>query len=260
MQIIVFTDLDGALLDEKYSYDTVKETIQKLQKKNIPIIICTSKTRGEIEIYTEELGINHPFISENGGAIFIPKDYFGFDFRFDRKDERYKIIELGTPAKSLIDVIEKIKKFYNIKCFHDMTPEELSRETSLPLERAEKAQKREYDVAFKIIDLGAEESIKNVIKEARFQFVRGARYWHLLGNNDKGKAVSILCDLLRKKYGDIKTIAIGASPNDFPMLDAVDRPYLVKIQKNVHTSEKYIKAWGIGPDGWNYAIKTELEL
>jgi mannosyl-3-phosphoglycerate phosphatase len=260
MQVIVFTDLDGALLDEGYSYSDVQDRIKKLQEKKIPLIICTSKTRGEIEIYTKELGIKDPFISENGGAIFIPKGYFNFSFPFDKEDEKYNVIELGTPSKSLVEIINKIKKVYNIKCFHEMTPEELARDTGLPLERAKKAQEREYDVAFKINEIDAEESIRQLIKESRYQFIRGTRYWHLLGNNDKGKAVRILCDLLRKKYGEIKTIAIGESPNDFSMLDVVDRPYLVRRRNSMHASEKYIKAWGTGPDGWNYAIKTELGI
>ncbi|MBN2101463.1 MAG: HAD-IIB family hydrolase [Candidatus Aenigmarchaeota archaeon] len=260
MQLIVFTDLDGALLGEDYSYETVKANIEKLKQMKIPIIICTSKTRGEIEIYTNELDIKDPFISENGGAIFIPKNYFSFSFSFDKEDDGYKIIELGTPSESLKDIISKIKKVYNVKCFHEMTAEELARDTGLPMERAVKAQQREYDIAFKIIDIGVEEDIRNLIKESRFQFVKGARYCHLLGNNDKGKAVRLLCDLLRKKYGDIKTMAIGASPNDFPMLDVVDRPYLVRDRNDRHTSEKYIKAWGKGPDGWNYAIRTELKI
>jgi len=258
MQLIIFTNLDGALLNEDYSYENVKANIEKLKKKKIPIIICTSKTRGEIEIYTNELGIEDPFISENGGAIFIPKDYFSFPL--EKEEGGYNIIELGTPSESLKDVISKIKKVYDIECFHEMTPEELARDAGLPLERAVKAQQREYDIAFKINDIGVEENIKNLIKESRFQFVKGARYCHLLGNNDKGKAVRILCDLLRKKYGDIKTMAIGASPNDFPMLDVVDRPYLVRDRNDRYSSEKYIKAWGRGPAGWNYAVRTELNI
>jgi len=256
MQIIIFTDFDGSLLDENYSYGIVKDNIEKLKEMKIPLIVCSSKTRSEIEIYTNELGITDPFISENGGAIFIPKGYFKFDHSFDK----YDIIELGTPSESLKEVIRKIKKVYNIKCFYEMTPEELARDTGLPLERATKAQNREYDVAFKIMDVNTEENICHLIKESRFQFVKGTRYYHLLGNNDKGKAVQILCELLRKKFSEIKTVAIGASPNDFPMLDIVDRPYLVRSRNDMHASEKYIKAWGKGPDGWNYAIKTELEL
>ncbi|NOX71425.1 MAG: HAD-IIB family hydrolase [Candidatus Micrarchaeota archaeon] len=260
MQTIVFTDLDGAMLDEGYSYDAVKESVAKLKERKIPIVICTSKTRAEIEIYTNELGIGDPFISENGGAIFIPKGYFDFDFDFTKEDGRYCIIELGTPTEKLIEVLGKIKKYYRIKSFHDMTDEELSHDAALPLERAKKAKLREYDEAFKILDVGAEDVIKQVINEAKLQFVRGTRYWHIHGDNDKGKAVRILCNLFRRKYGDIKTIAIGESPNDFPMLDAVDRPYLVRRFDNAFTSEKYIKAWGIGPDGWVYAIKEEINL
>jgi len=77
MKKIIFTDLDGTLLDsDTYSYEKAKIALQLLKKRRIPLIFCTSKTRAEIEFWRDEVGNYDPFISENGGGIFIPKDYF----------------------------------------------------------------------------------------------------------------------------------------------------------------------------------------
>ena len=81
-KLIIFTDLDGTLLDHKtYAATKARQALLCLKKNNIPLIICTSKTRPEIEFYRQKLRISHPFIAENGGAIFIPKGYFSFKFK-----------------------------------------------------------------------------------------------------------------------------------------------------------------------------------
>ncbi|MEE8044743.1 MAG: HAD-IIB family hydrolase, partial [Thermodesulfobacteriota bacterium] len=68
---IVFTDLDGTLLDHRnYSFLQAIPALDLLKEKNIPLIICTSKTKSEIEHYRTTLQNNFPFISENGGAIY----------------------------------------------------------------------------------------------------------------------------------------------------------------------------------------------
>jgi len=74
---VVFTDIDGTIVDENYSYKGALPALKLLKRKKIPLVFCTSKTRAEIEVYRDELGIKDPFISENGGAIFIPVGIFG---------------------------------------------------------------------------------------------------------------------------------------------------------------------------------------
>lgn len=65
-KIVIFSDLDGTLLDEKYDYQKSKPIIDQLLVLNVPIVFCSSKTEAEIEFYRKELGIRDPFISENG--------------------------------------------------------------------------------------------------------------------------------------------------------------------------------------------------
>ncbi|MCK4555085.1 MAG: HAD-IIB family hydrolase, partial [Candidatus Aenigmarchaeota archaeon] len=110
-QNIIFSDLDGTLIGHStYSYKAALDTLSMVKKKKIPLIFCTSKTRAEIEKYRKELGIKDPFISENGGAIFVPKNYFDFDYSFVKSKGNYNIIELGTPISKLIKILEAVKQ------------------------------------------------------------------------------------------------------------------------------------------------------
>ncbi len=68
--IVIFTDLDGSLLHrETFKFDQIKEYIKSLIDKVIIIIPNTSKTDKEIEKFNKELGVELPYISENGSLI-----------------------------------------------------------------------------------------------------------------------------------------------------------------------------------------------
>ena len=68
--IIIFTDLDGSILDkDTFKFDQIKEYIKKLIISGIHIIPNSSKTESEIMEFNKELGKNLPYISENGSVI-----------------------------------------------------------------------------------------------------------------------------------------------------------------------------------------------
>ena len=96
---LVFSDLDGTLLDtDTYDFTPAKEAIAFLKKQHFPLILCSSKTKAEIEVYHKRMGLKTcPFISENGGAIFIPNKNLnlrGFNYQIS---SGYYVIELGMP-------------------------------------------------------------------------------------------------------------------------------------------------------------------
>ncbi|WP_445475262.1 mannosyl-3-phosphoglycerate phosphatase [Methanococcoides methylutens] len=268
MRYVVFTDLDGTLIDhDTYSYDAAKPALEMLKQKDIPLIFCTSKTRAELEVYVEELECRHPFISENGGAIFIPEGYFDIDIKFDHKVGDYNVIELGTSYSRLKDALMEISKNSGIEIinFGDMTTEEVSKDTGLDLHSAGLAKIREYDEVFRIIDETEDKAsqMMELISSAGYNHTRGGRYWHIIGNNDKGKAVRILSDIYRQQFTDVTTIGLGDSLNDLPMLGSVDIPFLVQKPGSLHdpsiTDPKIKRVKGIGPIGWNNAITEMIE-
>jgi mannosyl-3-phosphoglycerate phosphatase len=228
-KIVVFTDLDGTLLDEKYDYQNIKLIISQLLALDVSIVFCSSKTRAEIEFYREEIGITDPFIAENGAAIFIPKDCFPLNYTYTKMTDSYCIIELGAPYSFIRKKLAKVRMqtAANIVGFGDMTPEEIAKDTGLTLNLAKLAKKRKYDEPFKIVK-GNEMEVLNAIKKEDLSYTKGNRYFHLLGKSDKGKATTILRDLYSQKFGRIATFGIGDSQNDLTMLKVVDTPFLIR--------------------------------
>lgn len=69
MNLLIFTDLDGTLLDHfDYSYEAAKAALGRIRHQQIPMIFITSKTRLEIERLQADMQIQEPFISESGAG------------------------------------------------------------------------------------------------------------------------------------------------------------------------------------------------
>ncbi len=76
-RLVIFTDLDGSLLDaETYRYNAARAALEELTACQVPLVLCTSKTRAEVEPLRQELGNTDPFIVENGGASIFPTRTF----------------------------------------------------------------------------------------------------------------------------------------------------------------------------------------
>ena len=228
IKIIVFADLDGSLLNDKYEYDQIEPIIHHLLSLNVSIVFASSKTRNEIDFYRNKWQITDPFIIENGSAILIPETYFGIHYEFTRRVKGYNIIELGTAYSNIREKIEIVRNRTgaNIVGFGDMTAEEIAKDSGLPLYLAQLAKKREYSEPFKILD-GKEKEVLDAISEEGLCYTRGGRYLHALGNCDKGKATSILKNLYLQQFKKIFSIGVGDSANDLTMLKIVDKPFFV---------------------------------
>ncbi len=264
-KLVIFTDLDGTLLGkDKYSFEPAQPALKLIKTKGIPLILASSKTRVEIEFYQKELEINHPFISENGGAAFIPKGYFSFPFPYNRESDRYLVLEFGTVYTKIVKVLDSIRKETGIKIqgFSDLTGEELTILCGLSEKGAEFSKSREYDEPF-LIEGGDREVqiVKKNIKEKGLNYTWGGRFHHISGNNDKGKAITIVKKLFENEYFSVITMGIGNSSNDLPMLFVVDYPIFLmgdgaQIPPTIRNLTVQI---GGGPQAWNNAILRKLK-
>ncbi len=259
-KLVIFTDLDGTLLDRTtYSFEPARPALDLIRQKDIPLVLSSSKTRAEIEFYRKKLENGHPFISENGGAVFIPKDYFPFRFPYDRETDWFFVLELGMFYPQIIEILETIKKETGIlvKGFSDLTEKEISSLCALDLQKAGWAKKREYDEPF-IVEGGEKEIeiVKRKIEEKGMTYAWGGRFHHLLGKNDKGKAVERLKELYENQFFSLLTVGIGDSLNDLPMLSVVDRPIFLKGEEDASPRalspiQNVTMIHGAGPQAWN---------
>jgi mannosyl-3-phosphoglycerate phosphatase len=265
--VVIFTDLDGTLLDyHTYSFRKALPALRYIKQKEIPLIICTSKTRVETEVYQKKIKNHHPFISENGGAIFIPQNYYKKRPPGLKKRNSYLVKELGKPYRILREQLIAVNRKFGVEVrgFGDMTAKEIHEKYGLPLKQASLAKKREYDEPFYFLSQPNEKSLNRMKKEFSrrgLKFVHGGRLLHLTGDNDKGEAVELLIKMYSKEWGKkVSSIGIGDSLNDLPLLSAVNIPVVVKLhtgtyeQKVIEKLKEPLLTKGIGPAGWNEAV------
>lgn len=282
---LVFTDLDGTLLDhDTYRWDAAIPALEQCKTNGTPVILVSSKTRVEIDILRRRLSLSEPFISENGGGIFFPKERFtdpppgavsAEDPAANAGSSRVSgparetglwEISLGVPYVRLIRALEDIRRElrWDIKGFSDMGLEEISRLTGLDKREAQWAAMREYDEPFIIQGEGPADltPLHRAAEKRGLTVTSGGRFHHLQGKNDKARGMELITALYRACYKSVLAIALGDSPNDFGMLERADIPVLIRSRQTFPGLKRRIPRLRIsdqfGPEGWNSVILSIL--
>ncbi len=266
----VFTDLDGTLLDvDTYSFEPARKSLKYLKNRDIPVIPCTSKTFKEVLEISKKCDISGPLIVENGSAIFFRKNYFNAETGGTSFNDEYDVVEPGKSYELIIEFFDKIKQRFGLtlKGFHEMTTDEIAHYTGLSKADSEMAKTRLYSEPFVFLKSpGNLEVLYDFVRSHGFRLLRGNRFYHLIGNTDKGIAVKKLISLYRLRYVDeiFSTIGIGDSLNDRELLLATDYAVLVKKKTGVHQTgihhKNLLLTNSIGPAGWNEAIIKLIKL
>ncbi len=265
-KIVIVSDLDGSLLDSRtYLFEKALPALKIIKKRNIPLVLSSSKTRSEITLYRKKLKNNDPFVTENGGGVFIPEGHFPFTVGGKKRDG-YHCIAFGRPYKEVRKTLNNLKRtlYTNVRGFGDMTIKEIATLTGISEGEASLAKEREFDEPFVFTNQKkSTNSFLTAIEKRGYTWTQG-RIFHILGNHNKGKAAQILFKLYSRFFNsDIITIGIGDGLNDLPLLEVVDYPVLLPDSKGDYPNE--IKLEGLtkgtvsGPEGWNASLLELLD-
>jgi len=263
--LVVFSDLDGSLLDHHtYSFDAARPALERLRAAGVPLVLCTSKTRAEITPLRDALHNTHPFISENGGAVFIPSGYFPFQLTGAERRDGLDVIAVGDPYPDLVAALARASRSsgVGVRGFADMTAAEVAAATGLPLDDAVRARQREFDEPFEILEPERMADLLAAIAREGKRWTAGGRFHHIMGASDKAAAVRLLATLYRRQIGAVTTVGLGDAPNDASFLAEVDLPVaiasplvdelLIRVPHARVTRRN-------GPAGWNEVILAILD-
>jgi mannosyl-3-phosphoglycerate phosphatase len=266
---VILTDLDGTLLDaHSYSWAAAAPALAEIARLRIPLIFCTSKTRAEVEYLRRKIGNSDPFITENGGGIFIPHRYFPQHIGGAIRIGKYHCIALGRPYREIVSAFEEVAAASGAQAvgFHQMSAREIAQNTGLPLRLAALARQRDFDEPFFLAgeDEAAAAKFVALARARGLEVTRGGRFWHLHAGSDKGRAVRTLLELFhspgRLRRRGLRTIALGDAANDLPMLTAASHPVLLPRPDGRYDPEVLRKLPQIeqapapGPRGWNVVV------
>ncbi|MFN0170303.1 MAG: HAD-IIB family hydrolase [Bryobacteraceae bacterium] len=255
----VFTDLDGTLLDGSDQWEAARPAIACLNRFRIPWILVSSKTRAEIEYWRFVLDNRHPFVVENGGCLYIPQRYFPFPIAGTTSINGYEAMEWGTRYPLLVNGLRQasVAADCRVRGFADMTADEVAAECGLSVPQAARAQQREYDEPFRILDAGRTEALLQALDRGRFHWTRGGRFWHICGDHDKGSAVRFLASQFRRPGAECHSLGLGDGWNDLPLLRQTSTAAVIQSPAAAELSASLGGAPivdGPPPAAWNQAV------
>ncbi|HQI80964.1 MAG TPA: hypothetical protein PLR71_05310, partial [Deltaproteobacteria bacterium] len=139
-----------------------------------------------------------------------------------------------------------------------MDIEEIARRTGLTTEKAALAKARDFTEPFV---LEREEDLPGLERSAHLKglmITRGGRFYHCMGfGNDKGGSVTLVKDIFSRHWQtSVTSVGFGDSPNDFPLLRAVDIPVLIPHEDGSFEDldlKGLVRAPRPGSRGWNEA-------
>ena len=257
LKTLIFTDLDGSLLDrDTFKFDEIKDYLKKLLSKGIFIIPNTSKTEKEILEFNNELGSNLPYISENGAAIN------GLDLL---NSNLPKELILSRDKNNLINIFKKtVPENLQNKCkwLSEMDKKKQSLIFGLEDEKLKMALDRKYTIPF-IFEGNKNEKNKlfRIVKSKGLALQEGGRVINLTDKVNKAKALQVFVRFFKKNNKNVKTIAVGDNYNDLDMLKTSDFPCLVfndKFTLDEIPIKNLIITNKPSPEGWADVIKMAL--
>lgn len=278
-RFLIFSDIDNTLVQSYIArnremihsdgYGDIKKVIKILSENQIPLVLCSTKTRKEQDKIRNDLDIVDPYIVENGGAIIVPKNYFPFnldEFGLETKEiDGNMTLELGKSYEQIITILNDIRNKFHIRfnCVSDFSITQLANKVGISVEGATLMASREYSETILEIEFVNRVELERALIERNLIMAQGTRYITVSGRHDKGCAVSILKNLFYKKYKNekIQVIAIGDAINDITMFENVDQAFLVRNIFNQYTPmeiNNLTRVKGIAQDGWKEVVLDHI--
>ena len=267
-KLVIYTDLDGSLLDhDSYSHVLADALLVELEAHGIPVIIASSKTRCEQILLRNELGNQHPFIVENGAAVFMPIGYFEARPSGTDEDNGYWVKRFSLPRQHWLEIISDVSADFSGEYtnFDNLDTRQIVALTGLSEAAAELAARREFGepVHWTGSDKGRQRFIQR-LQQSGAHVLQGGRFLHVSGDCDKGSAMQWLHSRYAQQPDDRMpaSLAIGDSQNDAAMLEAADyaliihsasvaEPVLLRSNHTWRSSKS-------GPGGWDEGVRKIL--
>ncbi|MDO6735043.1 HAD-IIB family hydrolase [Octadecabacter sp. 1_MG-2023] len=250
-QLIVFTDLDGTLIDhETYRWDAAQPALTVLNQISAGVVLASSKTTPEIATLRTSLGLDDwPAIVENGAGILPPN-------------------ETATPGgasyaavrEALNRAPEDLRGLF--RGFGDVTTTQVAEMTGLSQTDAALAQQRAFSEPGQWLGTDVQKvAFVDHLKKDGIIAQQGGRFLTLSFGGNKVDQMRTIIDAYKPQH----TIALGDAPNDIQMLENADYGVVVANPNRAplpplsgEEAGQIIRTVSAGPTGWAEAVLSLL--
>jgi len=161
-----------------------------LDHEAIPAVWLTSRSRLQFDEARRKHGHTHPFIAEDGCAVYLPEDYFHLRPVSDASRTkraatlrlgRFTCIPIAEALPAAAEALQTLSRDTGVPVvtLRSLSPRELVQNTGLPQKEAELARQRDFDEIFFFAG-ASDEEIERFLTEGRnrnLQFRRHGMLW-----------------------------------------------------------------------------------
>ncbi len=260
--LIVFSDLDGTLLDHRnYSHNAAAPALEALRRGGHCLVLASSKTAAELTGLRAELGFAHcPAITENGAGL-LPGD----DGTLRARPAAGRVTDRDRILTAIAELPGDLRRDFS--GFSDWSAAEIARRTGLAPRDAEKAAMREFSEpgiwCGSVADFdrfAAELAAKGICIQ------QGGRFTTLSFGATKADRMDEILRHYRAAEPALIAMALGDAPNDVAMLERADRGFVVRNDAHCgvpklagERSGRIRRTEQEGPAGWNAAVLSILQ-
>lgn len=264
---LIFTDLDGTLLDDRYDLAGAANALDAVVKLGAIAIPVTSKTRRECEALNALRRVKTPLLFENGCGI----DWCGMSgdgAQVDASNAAADTVQIEGPGyQALCERLRRVRVHgqFQFRGFSEMCPEELSSRTGLTNDMARLALQREATEPLVWEDANSSRlAFAEYLGMFKLNLVQGGRFWHVMPSTDKGQAAAKVVARWQQCVGSRPaTLGCGDSPNDQTLLEYTDRCLLFPRPDGSYLSiadKPQARAEAPGHEAWLDAVRQQLLL
>jgi mannosyl-3-phosphoglycerate phosphatase len=264
LERVVVSGIGGCLLDPVTAdYDPARPAIAALASLTVPLVLCSSRPRAEVELVSRLFGLGAPMIVENGAALIVPDGHLPNGVPGGRREGQHHVLRLGPPRERLREALAEIAAAAGtpVRLVADLPPGD---RPAGGFPAGGRWACYEYTDPF-LVDSDEREAALAREAEARgLSVARAGRVLHLLDGADKGLALRTLLSLYEREGMRPRTVALGAWVLDLPMLRAAHRPVVLPaaggrleplLVQELPGAERARRG---GPAGWNDAVLAVL--
>jgi len=161
------------------SFPGLDEFTATLDHEAIPAVWLTSRSRLQFDDARRKHGHTHPFIAEDGCAVYLPEDYFHLRPSSDPARTRnsptvrlgrFTCIPVAEALPAAADALQTLSRDSGVPVvtLRSLSPRELAQNIGLPQKEAELARQRDFDEIFFFAG-ASDQQVERFLAEGRSQ-------------------------------------------------------------------------------------------
>jgi predicted mannosyl-3-phosphoglycerate phosphatase (HAD superfamily) len=247
---VVYIAVDSIIPARGRTIGGFDEFTAALDHAGIPAVWLTSRSRLQFDEPRRKLGHRHPFIAEDGCAIYLPEDYFHLrpvdsGTRPTKSTTlrlgRFTCIPIAEPLPAAAETLEAFSEDMGVPIvtLRSLSPRELAQNTGLPQREAELARQRDFDEIFFFAG-ASEQEIRSFLAEGRarkLDFRQHEALWSAAVGASVQRSIRGLSRLYdRALHHHAGSVGIGTADVASTVLPFCDRSILVTDRQVESTS------------------------